>query len=358
MSGFSGWLEQWLNNQTASWSDLYLRLNEKPLLKDTTLGLIQLHQAPIVREDDLERLIGRKINWDGAVDLDYGATVEGYRFRINLYRGMNEGGAVLRRLETQPPELASLGLPTDLLQKICLFSHGLVIVAGETGSGKTTTLSAMMYERARLRSTTTITIEDPVEILFPKTMKSGENEQGLSQFIQREVGRDTDSFTSGLRAALREAPNVIAVGEVRDAESARLALQAAETGHLVFMTLHTRGAQESVARLLAFFPEAQHMLIRQQLASGLRLVLRQMLIPALDGGRVLAYELMTTDGGIANIIRKGNDQQILPTITQNSNLGMVDLNNKLASLVREGRIREEEALRHSYAPEELINALK
>ncbi|WP_156782648.1 type IV pilus twitching motility protein PilT [Acidihalobacter yilgarnensis] len=352
MSGFVTWMENWLQSEAPTWSDLYLRVNSRPVVKLSGMGLKVMEASPLVREDDLEYLVGGKVDWSADVDQDHGVTVSGLRFRVNVLKSMGGGGAVLRRLETEPPELDGLGLPTNLLRRICQFSHGLIIVAGETGSGKTTTLSAMMYERARLRSTTTVTIEDPVEILFPKEMPTREG--GLSQFIQREVGHDTDSFTSGLRAALREAPNVIAVGEVRDAESARLALQAAETGHLVFMTLHTRGAQETVSRLLAFFPEAQHTLIRQQLASGLRLVLRQVLMPRKGGdGRVLAYELMTLDGGIANCIRKGTDHQILNEISAGREYGMVALNDMLAKLVRDEVIERDEALRHSYDPEAL-----
>ncbi|APZ42557.1 hypothetical protein BW247_05155 [Acidihalobacter ferrooxydans] len=348
-------MERWLSKQPPDWSDMYLRLNEQPMIKRGGTRLVLVEDAPPVKEDDLEGLVGEKVDWSGAVDIDRGASIAGYRFRINLLRRMGHGAAVLRKLETQPPELESLGLPTDLLRRIALMSHGLVIIAGETGSGKTTTLSAMMNERARQRSTTTVTVEDPVEILFPEVMQSADG--GLSLFVQREVGRDTASFTSGLRAALREAPNVITVGEVRDSESAHLALQAAETGHLVFMTLHTRGARETVSRLLAFFPDAQHALVRQQLASGLRLVLRQVLIPAVDGGRVLAYELMTTDGGVANAIVKRQETQLLNEITAGREYGMVALNNNLASLVRENRIEESEAFRHSYDPEGLRELL-
>lgn len=351
-----GWMERWLEQEQPNWSDMHLRLNCRPVIKTAGMQLERIAEAPEISDDDLEELAERKIDWTTAVDIDHGTTIGSVRFRVNCYRASSGHGVVLRKLGGAPPPLDSLGLPTVVLQKKAAMSQGLIIVAGETGSGKTTTLAALMADRARTHSSTTITIEDPVEIIHPAELESADGR--LSIFIQREVGVDTDSFATGLRAALREAPDVIAVGEIRDQQSARLALQGAETGHLMLATLHTRSAAETVSRLLAFFPVDEHPLVRAQLAAGLGLVMRQVLMPSADGqNRIPACEVMTLDGGIPATIRKGKDEQILNEIRQGQQFGMVVLNDMLAKLVRDKQVTAEEALRHSYDVYELQNQL-
>lgn len=356
MSSVVPWLESWLQRAPAGWSDLHLRLEARPIVKGAGMVLQRIDDAPYVREEDLEALVGHKVDWNRPVDIDRGMTIGGHRFRINTYRAVSGHGVVLRRLGDAPPALDDLGLPAPVLRRKVQVSHGLIVITGETGSGKTTTLASLLAERARQYSTTSITIEDPVEIVHPREIDAADG--GVSLFIQREVGHDTQSFASGLRAALREAPDVIAIGEIRDRDSARLALQGAETGHLVFATLHTRSAAETVARLLAFFPVDEHPLVRAQLASGLVLVMRQVLMPVKDRSkRVPAYELMTLDGGVAATIRRGKDEQILNEIRQGGAHGMMALNDMLARLAREGQVSADEALRHSYDTEELQQLL-
>lgn len=356
MSSLLGWIENWLPDSPSDWSDMHLRVSERPVIKTGNMNLVHIEGAPPVMSDDLDALMGREIDWSGTVDMDHGVTLGGVRFRLNAYRASTGNGVVLRRLSNGAPELDSLGLPSAVLRRETDKSQGLVIVAGETGSGKTTTLASLISDRAHRYSSTTITIEDPVEIVHPRQVKSKDG--NLSLFIQREVGADTPSFATGLRAALREAPNVIVVGEIRDRESAKLALQGAETGHLVFATLHTRSAAETVVRLLAFFPVDEHPLVRGQLASGLIMVMRQVLMPSKDGhGRIPAYEIMTLEGEIPATIRKCRDEQILNAIRQGSSYGMVALNDMLARLVREDKVDKAEALRHSYDADELQQLL-
>lgn len=356
MSGFIGWMEKWLESSPQGWSDMHLRIGRVPVIKTSGMQLVRAEGAPTIDAADLDAVIKRTVTWSEAVDIDRGADIGKTRFRVNGYCARAVGGIVLRKLGTEPPALDSIGLPSDVLRKAASAAQGLIVVAGETGSGKTTTLAALMADRAQSRSSTTITIEDPVEIIHPTDIQSADG--GLSIFIQREVGVDTESFATGLRAALREAPDVIAVGEIRDRESAQLALQGAETGHLVLATLHTRSAAETVARLLAFFPTDEHPLVRAQLATGLRLVMRQVLLPAKDGsGRIPACEIMTLDGGIPAAIRDAKEQQILNEIRQGREYGMVALNEMLSRLVREGRVDAEEAMRHSNDTKELADQL-
>lgn len=357
MSGLLRWMEDWVPQSPENWSDLHLRIGELPVIKTGGMKLMVLETAPVVTEEDLNGLLERRIDWSGPVDLDHGAGFAGVRFRINAYRSSVGGhGLVLRKLGSAPPPLESLNLPTAVLRRKTEQAQGLIIVAGETGSGKTTTLASLMADRGKRHSSTTITIEDPVEIVHPKAIAAADG--GVSLYIQREVGADTVSFASGLRAALREAPDVIAVGEIRDRESAQLALQGAETGHLVFATLHTRSAAETVARLLAFFPVDEHPLVRSQLSTGLVMVMRQVLLPSKDGqGRVPAFEIMTMDGGVPATIRKAKDEQILNEIRQGGAHGMVALNDMLARLVRDNKITSADAMSHSYDTDELTKLM-
>lgn len=356
MSGLLSWMEGWLPEAPEGWSDMHLRAGAPPVIKTGDMRLFTLTDGPLIQVSDLESVLEAKVDWTLPVDEDHGITIGDTRFRVNGYAASSGDGIVLRRLGGAPPRLESLNLPVPVLRRQLDRTQGLIIVAGETGSGKTTTLAAMMADRARRFSSTTITIEDPVEIVHPPSL---ELEDGsTSVFIQREVGQDTASFASGLRAALREAPNVIAVGEIRDQQSARLALQGAETGHLVFATLHTRSAAETVQRLLAFYTQEEHPMVRSQLSSCLAMVMRQVLMPAKDTqGRIPAYEIMTLDAGVPATIRKGKDEQLFNEIRGGGAFGMVTLNDMLAKLVKEGHLSKEEALRHSYDADDLAGVL-
>lgn len=354
MESIRGWLEKYLlaNNE---FSDIFLRIGLRPLVKTEGMQLQSIDNAPFVTEEDIAWVAHQKrLNWDGIVDIDDGSTISDTRFRVNIFRSSGGGGAVLRKLASDPPELETLGLPVDIITQYINASSGLIFETGETGSGKSTSMAAMMKKRAEMRSTTTVTIEDPIELLFPQYIQS--NDGGLSQFIQRQVGIDTASFASGLRAALREAPNVITVGEIRDSETARLAFQAAETGHLVMATLHTKSAVETVTRLLNFFQPEEHDMVRNQLASILQMVIRQSLLPTIDNQkRVLAYEIMVQTSSVSSVIRSKtfNTAQLQNELRSGKEHGMMTLNESLAMLVREGVVDRDIAIRTSYDPNDL-----
>jgi twitching motility protein PilT len=263
---------------------------------------------------------------DGEVDLS--ATIAETRCRLNVFRV--EGGCCIavRLLADTIPDLASLGVP-DAVEKCTSLRKGLVLVTGETGSGKSTTLASMIDRINNERACHIITLEDPIEYLY---------HSAKSLISQREVGRDTESFASGLRAMLREDPDVILVGEMRDLDTIETALTAAETGHLVFGTLHTQSAADSVDRLIGAFPAARQPLIRSQLSMTLRAVLSQQLLPRLGGGRVLAAEMMVVTPAVRNLIREGKISQIENSIATSASVGSISMDAALSHLVSVGAI--------------------
>jgi twitching motility protein PilT len=278
------------------------------------------------------------------LDLSWQATGIG-RFRINVFRQNRSVGMVLRVIPNEVQTLEELGLP-DVVREIATLPRGLVIVSGTTGSGKSTTLAAMVEEVNRTLPHHIVTIEDPIEFHF-KDRKALIN--------QREVGIDTESFTSGLRAALRQDPDVILVGELRDLESVRIALDAAETGHLVLTTLHTLDAVETVNRIVTFFDYQQQPQVRIQLASVLRAVLSQRLIPTLDGRRVAAVEIMRNTGTISECIADPNRLKDIPEhIARGSEVvGSQTFDQAVYGLLQSKRINREQALRSVNNPDEL-----
>lgn len=262
-------------------------------------------------------------------DLDIAIVVSGVRYRVNLFQTMRGTGAVLRRIETQIPRMDALGLP-PAARGILSQKDGLVLVTGPTGSGKSTTLAAMIDQVNETRADHIITIEDPIEYVH------GDKRSVVSQ---REVGRDTVSFTSALRAALREDPDVILVGELRDLETIQLALTAAETGHLVLGTLHTSGAPNTINRIIDVFPPQQQEQVRAQLSQSLRLVMTQRLLKRKgQPGRVAAFEVMTCNPAVRNLIRDNKVFQI-PSVMQTARAeGMMLMEASLQSLVQAGQV--------------------
>ncbi|MFS8524017.1 MAG: type IV pilus twitching motility protein PilT [Limnochordales bacterium] len=268
----------------------------------------------------------------GELDFSYGIAGVG-RFRVNIFRQRGASAIVMRVINVAIPTFADLGLP-PIIQQICNKRDGLVLVTGPTGSGKSTTLAAMVNYINETRSAVIITLEDPIEFLH-------KHKKGIIN--QREVGSDTKSFAAGLRAALREDPDVILLGEMRDMETMENALRAAETGHLVLSTLHTRGAAHSVDRIIDVFPPHQQSQIRAQLANALQAVISQQLVPRADGrGRVAALEIMTATPAVRTLIREGKTHQIDSVIETSAAAGMQTMDASLKQLFLSGIISREE----------------
>ncbi|WP_085832018.1 type IV pilus twitching motility protein PilT [Clostridium merdae] len=267
-------------------------------------------------------------------ELDAAATIQGVRFRINLFRQQNSYSAALRLLSDRIPELRNLGLP-PMVEQLTDLQRGIVLVTGETGSGKSTTLAAMIDEINHRQARHIITLEDPIEYIY---------KPDHSIFNQREIGRDTKSYAAGLRAALREDPDIILIGEMRDLFTVETALTAAETGHLVLTTLHTGSAADSIDRIVGVFPEERQQQIRMQLSMTLRAVLAQQLLPNKEGtSRVCACELMIVNNAIRNLIREGKTPQIANAVATSAREGAITMDNAILKLYREGKIRADTA---------------
>ena len=266
-------------------------------------------------------------------ELDTAVMLDGLRFRANFYKTLNGLAAVLRRIESKIPLMEDLNLPQVLFT--LLDAHkGLVLVTGPTGSGKSTTLAAIINQINESRPSNIITIEDPVEFI---------HKDKKSIISQREVGKQTESFSSALKAALREDPDVILVGELRDLETIGMALTAAETGHLVFGTLHTSGAPNTVNRIIDVFPSEQQGQIRAQLAESLKMVVTQKLFKKKDGsGRVGAFEVMVCNAPIKNLIREAKIHQITSVMQTSQREGMITMEKSIEDLVGRGVISSAE----------------
>jgi twitching motility protein PilT len=288
-------------------------------------------------------------NWE--LDCSYGLRGVA-RFRVNVYRQRGSYAACLRALGDSIPALANLGLP-PVVEETSRKPKGLILVTGPTGSGKTTTMAALLNHINQTRAEHILTIEDPIEFTY-------KNEKSVIH--QREVNEDTRSFANALRAALREDPDVILVGELRDLETIQLAISAAETGHLVFGTLHTSSAAQTVDRMVDVFPPGQQTQIRVQLSGSLLAVFSQTLckrVRPLPGqfGRVMAQEIMINTPAIANLIREGKTAQIYSQIQTGAKEGMLTLERGLANLIQEEAISHAEALLKTTRPEELERLL-
>jgi twitching motility protein PilT len=278
--------------------------------------------------------------------LDFAYSLEGIgRFRANAYEQQNGLDAVFRIIPTSPPTLADLGLP-ESLAKVIQYHQGMVLFTGPAGCGKSSTMAAMVRLINHDRPDHIITVEDPIEYVHASA-------QCLVN--QREVGPHTESFARALRAALREDPDVIAIGELRDLETISLALTAAETGHLVLGTLHTSSAIRTINRLLGVFPPDQQNQIRTMVSESLRAVVSQRLVPRADGsGRVAALEVLINNHAIGNLIRENKTFQVPSQMQTGAKLGMMLLDNTLADLVNRGVITREEALKNAEDPKHIV----
>ena len=264
-------------------------------------------------------------------EADLAQTIAGVRCRLNLFRQQGAWSAAIRLLNEHIPDMSELGLP-KVAAEFPAYSQGLVLITGETGSGKSTTLAAVLNQINKNECKHILTLEDPIEYVYTPAR---------CVINQREMGRDTKSFAAGLRAALREDPDVILVGEMRDLETIETALTAAETGHLVFGTVHTNSAADSIDRIVDVFPAERQQQIRLQLSMSLKAVLSQQLLPKVGGGRVLAAEVMKVDGAIRNLIREGKTPQIVNAIQTTGSVGNILMDRCLQNLRAAGTITEE-----------------
>jgi twitching motility protein PilT len=265
------------------------------------------------------------------------------RFRCNVHRERGRWAAAVRLFPEEPPDLESLHLPAGLA-RFAERHYGLILVTGPTGCGKTTTLAALIRRILQQRRVHLVTIEDPVEY---------EHEHGESIVEHVEIGRDAGSFAGALRSVLRQDPDVLLIGEMRDPESIGIALTAAETGHLVLSTLHTGDAPQTIHRILDSHPASQVDALRAQLASSLAGIVSQQLLPRADGrGRVPAVEVMTLTPGMRNLIRRGKIEQLRSQMSLERSTGAIDLDESLSTLVRNGWVDFEEARARARAPED------
>jgi twitching motility protein PilT len=281
-------------------------------------------------------------------ELDFSISTPMARFRANMYFALGRLACSLRVVPNEIPVLKDLNLP-EICANIINEKQGFVIVAGPTGHGKSTTVASMLNQINETINSHIVTIEDPIEyVIKPKK----------SIISQREVHSDTLSFENSLRSCLRQDPNVVFVGEMRDLETISSALTVAETGHLVFSTLHTNSAAQTIDRIVDVFPEVSKSQIRTQLATVITAVISQRLLPSLDGGRVPAVEVLIANPAVRNSIREGKNFMIDNIIQTSSDLGMISLENSLATLVKTNKVKEEVAMSYALKPDELQNRLR
>ena len=298
--------------------------------------------APLTDQDCetvAQELLGESMPALGERDLSI--ELAGRRVRVNLFRQSGHVSAALRILADSIPELDALGLP-PAVQNFPALQRGIVLVTGETGSGKSTTLAAILRRINETRRDHIITLEDPIEYIHAPVQ---------CLINQREIGRDTESYAEGLRAILREDPDVILIGEMRDLITIETALTAAETGHLVFATLHTNSAADSIDRMVDVFPAERQRQIRMQLSMTLQAVLSQQLLPRRGGGWVAACELMVVSPAIRNLIREGKTPQIANAVATSADLGGITMDNALVRLFKDKQISAETARAAAHDPD-------
>ncbi len=316
---------------------LFRVTDEDVLTPEDTKGIAQV----ILPEEKAEELRKHK-----SVDLSY-AYKDIARFRVNIYKQFNTIAIAMRFIPSTIRTVEELNLP-DILHRFSNMQQGLVLITGPAGHGKSTTLAALIDEINKRRTEHIITIEDPIEYIF---------DQKESIIDQREVGRDATGFHQALQASFRQDPDIIMVGEMRDPETISTAITAAETGHLIFATLHTNTAAQSIDRIIDSFPGDQQNQIRSQLALTLAGVVSQRLLPRQEGGRIPATEIMFANSAIRNLIRSQKIHEIQLVIETHSDEGMVSMNKYLANLVKDGEIDMKTAERYSLNPKELRTLL-
>jgi twitching motility protein PilT len=321
-------------------SDLHLKLGRRPIIRHD--GVIsELADHDLLGEAELEGLVDeltalrpdRRESFIASGELDIGYENAGVRFRVNAFRQRGAVSAVFRVIPREAPTLEGLAMPPGV-RRLAEERRGLVLVTGATGSGKSTTLAAMVNHINHTRSEHIITIEDPIETLFSDRR---------CIINQREVGIDTASFAQALRRALRQDPDVILIGELRDSETAETALQAAESGHLVLSTMHTLDTTETIGRMIEFFPAAKQPMIRSILASVLKGVVSQRLVPRLDAGRTAAIEILVVNDRVSELIRESRTEEIPTAMRDGVFYDMRTLTQSLIELAMAGAVDREVA---------------
>jgi twitching motility protein PilT len=335
-------------------SDLHLRAGEHPMLRCHG-EIIRITEHPRLRSDEVAALVDatmpapNRAEFAETNDTDFAYEIpECARFRANAFRDRAGTAAVFRRIPPAVVTVEQLGLSTEI-QQLCGLTRGLVLVTGPTGSGKSTTLCALIDLVNRTRTDHIVTIEDPIEFVHPSQR---------CVVSQRQVGEHTRSFKAALRAALREDPDVVLIGEMRDLETVSIALETAETGHLVFATLHTTTAATTIDRIIDQFPADQQEQIRVMLADSLRGVISQTLCRRIGGGRVAAREVLFNTAPVANLIRERKTFQISSIVQTSKRLGMVTLSDSLYELVETKQIELEEAYTHATDKANFLGMLK
>lgn len=335
-------------------SDLHLQVGLPPMIRIDG-ALAPVNGADVLDEESLETLIFAILDEDQKQillkdkEFDFSfAYGDLGRFRVNAFHERGNMAAALRLIPNEILTIEQLGLP-EIVNKFANFPRGLVLVTGPTGSGKSTTLAAMIHKINTERASHIITIEDPIEYTH-RSQKS--------VLAQREVHYDTYSFSAALRSALREDPDVVLIGEMRDLETIASAITIAETGHLVLATLHTNSASQSIDRMVDVFPPHQQPQIRAQLANILMAIVSQRLVPSIGGGRIAAAEILVATPAVRNIIREGKAHQLEAVIQTGAEFGMQSMDKTLVNLIHEGTITYDEAKNFAVDMDELDRLLR
>ncbi len=335
-------------------SDLHLQVGLPPMLRIDG-ALVPVNAAEPLTEEGVESLVFAILDEDQKQillkdkEFDFSfAFGDLGRFRVNAFHERGNLAAALRLIPTEILSVEQLGLP-PIVNKFADYPRGLVLVTGPTGSGKSTSLAALINKINHERATHIITIEDPIEYTH-KSIKS--------VIVQREVHYDTYSFSAALRSSLREDPDVVLIGEMRDLETISSAITIAETGHLVFATLHTNSASQSIDRMIDVFPPHQQPQIRSQLANILMAICSQRLIPAIGGGRIAAAEVLIATPAVRNIIREGKSHQLEAVIQTGAEFGMQSMDHTLVNLIHNGTISYEEARNYAVDLDELDRLMR
>src|SRR5581483_3195922 len=335
-------------------SDLHIQVGLPPMLR-VDGSLTPVPEADVLDEEAIEALIFAILDEDQKQillkdkEFDFSfAYGDLGRFRVNAFHERGNMAAALRLIPNEILTVEQLGLPS-IVSKFSTYPRGLVLVTGPTGSGKSTTLAAMLHKINNERASHIITIEDPIEY----THRSKK-----SVIVQREVHYDTYSFSAALRSALREDPDVVLIGEMRDLETIASAITIAETGHLVFATLHTNSAAQSIDRMIDVFPPHQQPQIRSQLGNMLQAICSQRLVPALAGGRIAAAEILVATPAVRNIIREGKNYQLEAVIQTGAEYGMQSMDRTLVNLIHTGVISYDEARNYAVDLDELDRLMR
>ena len=334
-------------------SDVHITVGIPPKMRVND-NLVTMNYAKMMPADTLSVLLEimtetqrERFEERGEYDMSFSIPELG-RYRVNAYKQRGSVALALRLVGTKVPSPESLGVPESVVN-LYERKRGLILVTGPTGSGKSTTLAAIIDKINNKRDAHVITLEDPIEYL---------HQHKMAMVNQREIGLDSQNYANALRAALREDPDVILVGEMRDFETISVAITAAETGHLVLSTLHTIGAASTVDRVIDVFPPHQQQQIRVQFANVLEAVVSQQLIPTMDGrGRVAAFEVMHANHAVRNLIREGKSHQLVSVMQTNRKMGMITMDESITQLFYEGKIDREMAIQFAQDPDGMQNKI-